>query len=196
MMKRMVANQTPRVPTKRVQWARAFAEQGAADLAVSRSLVTGRKLHVVGVTLLQSAMEKLGKATLLLFAGDPVVDLVKSHRGAVRMMRLVKAHPKLRPLAAAAKELTPAMTRLEALHPALSKGNPNIGQLEYPWEVEGEVVWPDVAIPVMYGLERQHHRGVQNARRLEPQALAGFADTLLAQLRLRLDEAEALPTTP
>lgn len=129
-------------------WAAAFFAQAESDwpcyqqLSEKLSLPACHALHALQMTL-----EKLGKALRLAEGSLGPGDVARSHLGLAKYLQAARFDHELASFlgmtrgqfAAACRQMTPLVERLERLHPQLASG-PNV---EYPWaRPDGRVVAP------------------------------------------------------
>jgi hypothetical protein len=122
-------------------WARAFAKQGASELAVYRELRTLRlsgnitadchELHY-----LQMALEKIGKAYVLRFGNAQIQNHRSSHDVVKLFMQNVLKDPSSKSLFGASetllKEVRNLAAAVEHLSPAIERES-HPRNCEYPW---------------------------------------------------------------
>jgi hypothetical protein len=133
-----------------VEWARAFAKQGASELTVYQELETLRssgklKADCHELHFLQMALEKIGKAYVLRFGNAQIQNHRSSHDVVDLFMKNVQRDPAFKTLLGAAetlrKEVRNLAVAIEQLSPAIERGfSPQ--NCEYPWSDGSKLTVP------------------------------------------------------
>ncbi len=165
----LVSSWNPRCVRPMEEWANAFRDQAAVDLAAIDVLLKEKVVSSTVVMLFQMVFEKIAKAALARTNRNAFIACFKKHTAASRLVNLIKNQREFMKLRYKWKETLLIVQDLERAHPAIA----DRAHLEYPWEDANGVFVPESLQLVMKLGNPQSSWGM-NAQRFAHELLAKF----------------------